>query len=464
MCGIFGQINKHHTGKFNYPAFTTLGITNDTRGGDSCGIYIDKVVRYGTEKHKLFYNFFVRKDIDEWLSSVRTCKIALGHCRKASVGAIDEEHAQPVVLYNDEGNVEFVLIHNGTIVNYKDLARKYIPNVDIKGMTDSQVMARIFYYKGYNCLSEYIGGAVFVIADYRNNPNNPEVFLFKGCSKLYPYSTTEVEERPLFYTTSKSGTVLFSSIYSYLLPFSGDEDVFTLSPNYLCKYDNGSVVIVKEFDRGECSQNMSTVSTYAYSWDDLYGHGKKGGSTIVTLNGDSGKSSGTTSGVSKNTLFYSDEGYKMNNRLITGVFQVCNNGVVDASAKDSRVYYFINGIALKNYKCYSFMTKLANEFGVNLNDIGDAFPDLLEHFNMFPNIAANTNQLVYTIDDHAKLIPFEGKVQYLGDDVMMVVKNGKIVETVKSATSSIIDAFYTTGQQFSLNMDAVDALIGGCDA
>ena len=34
-------------------------------------------------------------------------------------------------------------------------------------MTDSQIMARIFYYKGYQVLSEYYGGSVFFIVDYR---------------------------------------------------------------------------------------------------------------------------------------------------------------------------------------------------------------------------------------------------------------------------------------------------------
>ena len=56
MCGIFGQINKKR-GKFNFSAFTTLGIANDSRGGDSCGIFIDGKVEYGTDGKKLFSNF-----------------------------------------------------------------------------------------------------------------------------------------------------------------------------------------------------------------------------------------------------------------------------------------------------------------------------------------------------------------------------------------------------------------------
>ena len=47
-----------------------------------------------------------------------------------------------------------MLLHNGTIFNYEDLAKKYIPDIDIKGMTDSQVMEQIFYYKGYDARFE----------------------------------------------------------------------------------------------------------------------------------------------------------------------------------------------------------------------------------------------------------------------------------------------------------------------
>ena len=40
MCGIWGIVNTRPR-KFDYTTFCTLGIANDTRGGDSCG-YSDK--------------------------------------------------------------------------------------------------------------------------------------------------------------------------------------------------------------------------------------------------------------------------------------------------------------------------------------------------------------------------------------------------------------------------------------
>ena len=155
MCGIFGHISLEKKKKFNFPLFATLGIHNDTRGGDSCGIFIDGKSEYGTTAiNKYFSDFFLDSTI---LGETKEFNIALGHCRKASPGmGLEPDKAQPVVLRNSKTDeTRFVMIHNGTIYNYEELAKKYIPEVNIKGLSDSQVMARIFFYKGYDCLSEY---------------------------------------------------------------------------------------------------------------------------------------------------------------------------------------------------------------------------------------------------------------------------------------------------------------------
>ena len=39
MCGIAGIINKTPR-EFDYSTFCTLGIANDARGGDSCGVFM----------------------------------------------------------------------------------------------------------------------------------------------------------------------------------------------------------------------------------------------------------------------------------------------------------------------------------------------------------------------------------------------------------------------------------------
>ena len=103
MCGIFGIITPKPR-KFDLRAFCVLGVNNDSRGGDSCGVFIDKKYEYGVNEFKFFYNFFPRSKV---LNSVTKCQVALGHCRKASVGAINAATAQPVVIKDGNGAVSY---------------------------------------------------------------------------------------------------------------------------------------------------------------------------------------------------------------------------------------------------------------------------------------------------------------------------------------------------------------------
>ena len=163
MCGIWAIINREPE-PFDYQTFCTLGCANDRRGGDSCGVFIDGKTEYGIGDKSLFEAFFWTSEL---LNNTNTATIALGHDRKASVGMpINLQNAHPIVIEEDvpvgEGEeprkeIKFVMVHNGTIYNYKELAKKHIPNVDITGMTDSQVLARLLYYSGYDFLAEYNG-------------------------------------------------------------------------------------------------------------------------------------------------------------------------------------------------------------------------------------------------------------------------------------------------------------------
>ena len=250
---------------FNKRAFCTMGVRNDSRGGDSCGIFIDGFAEYGVDKQKLFIDFFRDSVL---LNTVSECKVALGHCRKASVGKVSLETAQPVVLYNEEGAVDYVLIHNGTIYNYKELAKKYIPDINIDGLTDSQVMARIFYHAGYDALDEYNGGAVFVIYDYRINKS----LIFKGASKKTEYSKLDPEEeRPLYYCWH-NGRFVFSSIFETLYAFYYDETIYYFPTNKLITIKGDSLKVVKKYPREKCFQSKAIVTTTSkipHVYDDL---------------------------------------------------------------------------------------------------------------------------------------------------------------------------------------------------
>ena len=288
MCGIFGIINKKDS-EFDSVTFNLLGFHNDSRGGDSCGVFIDGKVEYGTDKLKLYQNFYSKSEL---LKQTKSCRIALGHCRKASVGGVSPEKAQPVVIYDseDKEKINFVLIHNGTIKNYSELAKEYIPEIDTKNMTDSQIIANIIYKCGTDVFGEYTGAGVFVFVDYRSG--NPEVYVFKGESKEYYSSQTTSEERPLCFVADDD-KFIFSSLPTFLRPLQPNLTVYDIPTNKLMHIENCKLFTVKEFDRKD--KNMSgympskSFGTYPSQqipfddddydeyWPDGYDYGYRGG-------------------------------------------------------------------------------------------------------------------------------------------------------------------------------------------
>lgn len=362
MCGIFGIITTKPR-KLDLRAFCVLGVNNDSRGGDSCGIFIDKKYEYGVNGSKLFYSFFPKSKV---LNNVKKCQVALGHCRKASVGAINEANAQPVVIKDELGNVQFALIHNGTIINYQEMARKYIPEIDIKDMTDSQVMARIFYHTGYDVLGEYIGAGAFVMVDYRSG--EPEVFFFKGESKNSKYSVTTTIERPLFCTYDDS-EFIFSSIMDYLKALRPEREVLTINPNKLLQLKDGKLYVINKYDRTQLWQTKShndfnSYNNYnAYNRDSgnlLLGLGKRYWDDVVEMDSD---------GV-----------YMIGDDRAHGLFWVDAMGNVEHKKKANTIQVaFWKGVLLKNIHCYSFLAKFAKDMNSTPEDVLKSLPDLV-HF------------------------------------------------------------------------------------
>ena len=435
MCGIFAIVNKKPK-KFDYPAFCTLGIANDSRGGDSCGVYIDGEVEYGVFTNKLFANYFPTSEL---LKSHRKQEIsvAFGHCRKASVGAIDKEHAQPVVLKDKQGNTKFVLIHNGTIYNYEKLAKKYIPDIDIKGMTDSQVMARIFYYKGYDCLSEYYGGSVFVIADYRQ-PEGPAVYLFKGHSKASP-NGAESDERPLYISVGKEELVV-SSIDVFLRALRPARGVYTVEPNCLIKYTgkvddtNEYLQIVKRCPRDKVHQSREDTvirsygSYYGGNWDyddygGWYGGGGRGGfQGNKKTTGKNSTQSGTTSSYSATFIRVDSKTalYMVGNKVAHGKLKISKYGrIIDDNGasndrKDFGEYdvWFYNGIALRAERYYRFLEYLRKKCDKEKVDFS-CFRNLIAYFSV--NKLYKKGEIMVEATGVSSYKVYTGEAYFLGE-------------------------------------------------
>jgi predicted glutamine amidotransferase len=259
MCGISGYITNNKT-LLKKSIIKTLGVFNDSRGGDSCGLFIDGEIEYGVEKNKLFSSFI---DDSKLLKDTSYANIVFSHCRKRSVGTISVETAQPVVFYNDSDEIDFCLMHNGTIHNADKLYLSHYNERPPNKLTDSQIMAKIFYDHGYDDLEKYIGTAVFVIADFRMDKNNPEILFFKGESKATESSAITSEERPLFFSYDKN-CLLFSSI-DISLKCVSESEVEKFLANKLYKYKNGQLIVDRVFDRTNNVQSEQAFHSFGFN-------------------------------------------------------------------------------------------------------------------------------------------------------------------------------------------------------
>lgn len=426
MCGLWGLINVKKS-KFDKTLFNVLGIQNDSRGGDSCGIFIDGKTEYGTDKTKLYANFYKTSKL---IKETDECKIALGHCRKASVGVISEATAQPVVIKDENGNTEFVVMHNGTIYNYKALARKYIPDIDITGMTDSQVMARIFYYAGYDCLSEYYGGAVFIIVDYRRDR---KVYLFKGSSKQNTYSPTETEERPLYYVQTDD-TLIFSSLYSFLAASTPEESVWTLNSNQLIEVYEDDCYIVKEYPRDKVCQTLPSnynkeyyKQMYGYDDDDYYDWDNKN------------KRQGTFQEKNKETKekkenpkvvrITGDGIYHIDNIPIHGKYYLDSNGIVHQYISSGlQECWFWDGVLLYGNAEFIYLKNACHQYNMDSKDVKWCCPEILNYLSPYPvkdpDYIMKSEDKWFKCEDMDNLVPFTGGIQFFLEAKQVYYKDG----------------------------------------
>ena len=405
MCGLYGIINRE-VQPFSRDIFTVLGMANDRRGGDSCGIFIDGKSEYGIGKKALFEDFFWDSEL---LNNTTECQIALGHDRKASVGGVTVEKAHPILIKDKNDNVVFAFIHNGTIYNYEKLAKEYIPDIDCSKYSDSQVLASIIYYKGFDVLSKYNGGAAFVAVDYRDG--YPVTYLYKGASKLNYYSTEEEVERPL-YMSFDQNRLVFSSIASYLCGLM-DNNVYELKNNKVYKYVNGKLYAITTIDRSKCQQNKEYVTTYP----NYYGGTNGIGDFIYIRYNDK-------------TNLYMDG----NDKLLNGKTRISNYGrIMKPGEKSSSDYvkifnvYFFNGIPLRDKFTFNRFNKALKKSGLPIDEFTKKH--LVEiRFNSASRQFFD-GSYCYNAVSETGFVPFTGSMFILGKCTTKVFKSGVLDHT-----------------------------------
>lgn len=384
MCGLGGIINLQPR-EFDYTKFCVLGISNDARGGDSCGVFIDGKYEYGVGGRRYFSNFFLDSSV---INGTKEAQIALVHDRKASVGLINEKTAQPVVIKNEQGKVSYVLMHNGTIHNYEELAEKYIPKIDIKGLTDSQVMALIFYHTGYKALEEYIGAAAFAIIDYRGE--DPFPLFFRGASKVQSTDIQESEERPLCYIIDKEKEqLIFSSIGSYLYSFVRGEVAYNFPANTLVSFDGTNIVAIKSYNRSKCTQKK-VVKSFYYNYYPA-------SSCYVEVDLD-------------NNL-YSYKGKYLHDKIVITKWGRVVTKTKKENKEDLYTVWFYNGVPLKSESCFKYLEEARKKSGLKLSEFFAKKEVLIRFFSMVPYL--QIEGLWYEVTGPNSIKLYTGEIPFL---------------------------------------------------
>lgn len=448
MCGLFGIINKEKA-PFDFASFCTLGIANDSRGGDSCGIFLDGQTEYGIGQKAKFSSFMWESKL---LNEVSDVKIALGHDRKASVGGITLEKAHPILIKEDD-KIQFVLIHNGTIYNYEDLAKKFIPNIKTVGLSDSQVLALILYHNGWDCLEHYHGGAAFVCVDYREDRENPKVFMYRGMSKNYSCSVTETEERPLYLGMYDNGDLVFSSIGTYIYAIT--QQCYELPGNEVIQVLDGKLYTERKIDRSKCTQ-LKVQSAYSSSDNAYYGSLNRGSAAIINSMYDDDyydDYQSTREVINSDTKFEEKyhkndyDGYcwikhslgenrymgPNNQSYLHGMYNVTKWGrlaKLTESGPDMSKVWFFHGILMRNQDCF----KLAQKFFKKTKMLLSAF---LARYNLLLRYLSR-DQIFFQdgfanrATDYYKYTTYTGEFQMLGHLTKNQYAQGRYIASSQS--------------------------------
>ena len=227
MCGIVAWAGKNPK-KFNVGNFTSIGIQNEERGIDSCGVMIDGEIEIGIGETAKFRSFAAKVGIPQ----PEKIPVVIGHTRKTSVGTIHLRNAHPFGFgKTDLYPNRFIGVHNGTLYNMDDICGKFgvkerqtLKKGQWRKKIDSEMILESLYRSNsYQVLSEYYGLAALVFHDV-NEPN--VIYAYRGASvkRGGGADDTVYYERPLFYYQETRNSLYISSIKESLYSIGGTDD------------------------------------------------------------------------------------------------------------------------------------------------------------------------------------------------------------------------------------------------
>lgn len=424
MCGIFAWagLNVKH---FNKAKYDILGIFNDSRGGDSCGVSTDGEIYYGvTTGMKKYSEFIVEKDY------VKPFKIpvVIGHTRKSSVGMVNENNAHPFGFGVNEkyDSYEFVGVHNGTLYNHDDLAKDYNIETTVKKINefkvevfdrkkiDSEILLEIIYTsKNFKVLSEYNGGAAILFTSI----NEPDIlYAFHGASSETK-NGTPIEERPLYYYQENKNSLYISSMAESLIAIGGTlyDNVDEFECNKVYKITNGDLKSAEIFDISRINalqkkeytyNNISHNSRhdYGYHEDDVmsrqglfndlydlhkdkYWNKKKGKEKEVLKNVDNIYKEESLCNYKNKIYTFNQLRFRRNGHLVTGIFTYFKEyGLIPLNIEPQQVQVTISSIIGKIFSYNS---------GTFVSHINDSFVDDVHYTVPFKVSEGKTPPIMY---------------------------------------------------------------------
>lgn len=286
MCGIIGHVGSN-VDKLNIDKFNILGILNEERGTDSCGVSMDGGTLKGVDYLSAYRNFIAYYS----LNRPKYSTVVIGHTRKSTFGLHTIANAHPFGFGSHKykgqrkSGFKFVGVHNGTLLNHTEIANDYkltlmketkIVTTDketkittTKEITsrkiDSELLLEALYKdENYEVLLKYNGTASLMWVNH-NKPNTLFCFHGKSLGQQYDKIDPEKEERPLFYWQENIGSLYISSLEDSLFVIGGtSETIHSFKHNVVYEIKNGNIkkAILTEIDR---SKNWQREGGYDYN-------------------------------------------------------------------------------------------------------------------------------------------------------------------------------------------------------
>lgn len=264
-CGIYGYSGKLGLSKNDVrialQKFKILGLYNEERGRDSCGVYINNNLKKGILATKLFSNFIETETFE--ISSRN--RVMLGHNRSASTGSsVNLENAHPFLIDDD-----MIITHNGTLKETLEFCAKY--NLPWKDMTVDTIMLGTALYRNDNTVLENYKGAAALAFTYRSRPNT--LYLYHGSSRDKK-DGVQFEERPLFYMETREG-IYYSSMDIALNAIRENDDEISIKLPHNVVFEIKDGVFTHNdvnINRGDINIEPVRVIGRGGAWNRHYGH------------------------------------------------------------------------------------------------------------------------------------------------------------------------------------------------